>query len=120
MPKVMVLEHQLENVIPLENILKTAGYDVGMMTGPYSILAKFDLERPDILLLNPEMPHVNIEALLDTLMSSPGLKNMIIVLICNGDPDAIENTCRRFNLHGYYMLDAGLEGIVDYLANFSE
>jgi CheY-like chemotaxis protein len=120
MPKVMVLDNQLSRVLALEKNLKAGGYDVRVLTGPYGILAKFDFERPDILLFNPDMPNTDTDVLLSTIMASPRLQNMIVVLICSGEPDAIEEYCHQMNLHGYYMTDAGLDGIVDYLNQFCE
>ena len=118
MPKVMILDHELNDVIELENLLTCAGYEVCSLTGPYGILAKFDFEKPDILLFNPDMPCTDTDAILTTLMNASTMQNMIIVLICTGDPEAIEQYCRQMNLHGFYMKDDGLEGIVEYLKNF--
>lgn len=120
MPKVMVLDNQLSNVLALDKILKSAGYEVCVLTGPYGILAKFDFERPDILLFNPDMPNTDTDALLNTIMSSPSLKNMIIVLICSGDPEAIDAYCHQMDLNGYYMTDNGFDDIVEYLNHFCE
>lgn len=120
MPKVMVLDNQLSNVLALDKILKSAGYEVCLMTGPYGLLAKFDFERPDILLFNPDMPNTDTDALLSTIMASPRLQHMIVVLICSGDAEAIEAYCHQMNLNGYYMTDAGFDGIIDYLNQFCE
>ena len=120
MAKVMILDHVLNDVITLENTLRNAGYDVCSLTGPYGILAKFDFEKPDILLFNPDMPNTDTDAILNTLIGASTMQNMIIILLCTGDPEAIEQYCRQMNLHGYYMKDDGLDGIVEYLQNFEE
>ncbi len=120
MPRVLILDHQLSDVIKLENILKSAGFEVCSLTGPYGILAKFDFEKPDILLFNPDMPNTDTDAILTTLLESATMKNMIIVLLCSGDAEAIEQYCRQMNLHGYFMKDNGFDTIVDYLNQFYE
>ena len=51
-------------------------------------------------------------------MTAPTMQNMIIVLICSGDADAIEAYCRQMNLHGYYMIENGFDGIPEYLSHF--
>ncbi|MBQ8037291.1 MAG: hypothetical protein IJ268_09875 [Proteobacteria bacterium] len=118
MPKVMILDHILSDVIKLERILKPAGYEVCSLTGPYGILAKFDFEKPDILLFNPDMPNADTDALLSTLVQSNDLQQMIIILICSGDAVAIEQYCREMKLHGYFMTENGFDGILPYLAQF--
>lgn len=118
MPRVLILDHQLSDVIALEGILKKAGFEVSSLTGPYGILAKFDFEKPDILLFNPDMPNTDTDAILTTLSNADTMKNMIIILLCSGDPEAIEEYCLQMNLHGYFMRDNGFDTIVDYINRF--
>ena len=118
MPKVMILDHVLSDVITLEDLLKNAGYEVCSLTGPYGILAKFDFEKPDILLFNPDMPNMDTDAILNTIMSAPSMRSMIVILICQGDPVVIEDYCRQMHVHGYYMSNQGFGDILPYLANF--
>ena len=80
MPKVMILDHQLSDVIALEDILTKAGYEVCSLTGPYGILAKFDFEKPDILLFDPDMPNTDTDAILTTLINADNMQKMVIVL----------------------------------------
>lgn len=118
MTKVMILENDLATVISLEKILTDAGYEVCVLTGAFGIFAKFDFEKPDILLFNPDMPNVDTDAVLDTLMNASQMSHLIVVLICRGDAEAVETYCRQMNLNGYYMIDNGLADIVAYLHNF--
>ena len=118
MPKVLILDNELSDVFKLESILKEAGYEVCSLTGPYGILAKFDFEKPDILLFNPDMPNIDTDAILNTLINSPTMSKMIVVLLCSGDEEAVEGYCKQMNLHGYYMKELGFEQIVDYLQLF--
>ena len=120
MPKVMILDHVLKDVLALEKILKNAGYDVCMLTGAYGILAKFDYEKPDILLFNPDMPNTDTDAFLTTLQNAPTMREMIIILMCQGDPSAVEDYCRQMNVHGYYITDNGFDGMPEYLSHFSD
>lgn len=118
MRKVLILDHVLKDVLALEKILKAAGYDVCLLTGAYGVLSKFDYEKPDILLFNPDMPNIDTDVFLTTILSSPTMENMVIVLLCDGDPAVIENYCIQMNLHGYYMISNGFEGIPEYLKHF--
>lgn len=120
MPRVLILDHQVQDVIRLEDTLKNAGYEVTSMIATFGILAKFDFEKPDIFLFNPDMPNTDTDALLATLTASNSMKNMVIVLICDGDAgsESIAEYCKQMQLNGYYMKAGGFAGIVDYLKQF--
>ena len=118
MPKVMILDHVLADVIALEEVLKEEGYEVCTLTGPYGILAKFDYEKPDILLFNPDMPNTDTDEILATVRSAPTMQHMIVVLICDGDAEAIENYCNQMHVHGYYLTGHGFDDVPAYLSHF--
>lgn len=118
MPKAMILDSELTDVIALENKLVSAGYDVCTLTGPYGVLAKIDYEKPDILLFNPNMVSLDADALLLTISASNHRKRMVIVLIGTGDAKALEEYCRSMKLHGFFLKGNGFIGIVDYLQHF--
>ena len=118
MSKVMILDHELMDVITMEKLLMDVGYEVVTLTGPYGILAKFDYEKPDVLLINPDIPNADTDAILETVMMSPAMKNMAIIAIARGDDAAVEDYCRAVNLHGYYMKEQGFQGLVNYIKNF--
>ena len=118
MPKVMILDHILSDVIALEKVLKASGYEVCILTGPYGILAKFDYEKPDILLFNPDMPNADTDEILETIRNAPSMQQMIIILVCNGDAEAIESYCNQMRVHGYYLTGHGFDDIPPYLAHF--
>ena len=114
----MILDHELMDVITMEKLLMDVGYEVVTLTGPYGILAKFDYEKPDVLLINPDIPNADTDAILETVMMSPAMKNMAIIAIARGDDAAVEDYCRAVNLHGYYMKEQGFQGLVNYIKNF--
>ncbi len=118
MAKVMILDHELMDVIAMEDALREAGYNVVTLTGPWGVLAKFDYEKPDILLFNPDMPNADSDLLLDTIIQAPQMTNMAIIVTCHGDADLVSDYCHEKNLHGYYMKDQGFENLVPYLCNF--
>lgn len=120
MRKVMILDYVLQEVIALEDVLKGAGYEVCVSTGMSGVLSKFDYEKPDILLINPDMPNIDTDMLIETLHGTQTMSGMIIVLICTGDPVAVETYCRAMNVNGYYLVENGFSGIPLYLSKFYE
>lgn len=118
MAKVMIFDHELMNVIAMEKMLVEAGYEVVTLTGPYGVLAKFDFEKPDILLFNLDMPNFDTDVLLDTVIHAPQTRNMAVIALATGDAQAVEEYCKSQNVHGFFMKDQGLDSLVAYLANF--
>jgi len=118
MAKILILDHELLDVLKMERLLLDAGYDVVTLTGPYGILAKFDFEKPDVLLFNPDMPNADSDALLHTIVSAPQMRNTAVIAIARGDAEAVEDYCLSVNLHGYFMKDGGFDTLVDYVKNF--
>ena len=114
----MILDSDIQDVIALEQILVSAGYEVSSLTGPYGVLPKLDFVRPDILILNPDMDGMDTDALLLTLSQTPSMKDMLIILTCRGNPADVEAYCLNMGLHGYFMKDNGFEGILNYLDHF--
>jgi hypothetical protein len=46
------------------------------------------------------------------------MKQMIVILICDGDAEAIESYCTQMQVHGYYLTGHGFEDIPPYIAHF--
>ncbi len=118
MAKVMIFDHELMDVIAMEKMLVAAGYEVVTLTGPYGVLAKFDFEKPDILLFNLDMPNFDTDVLLDTVTHAPQTVHMAVIALARGDAQAVEDYCRSQNVHGFFMKDQGLDSLVSYLSNF--
>ena len=117
MAKVMIMSPVLSEVIELEKLLVKAGYEVCKLTGSSGVLAKFDFEKPDILIVNADLGG-GMDAVLGTIVSAPGMQRMVTVLLGNGNVSETEAYCRQMGLNGYYMAAQGLEGIVDFLKQF--
>ena len=100
-------------------MLVEAGYEVVTLTGPYGVLAKFDFEKPDILLFNLDMPNFDTDVLLDTVIHAPQTRNMAVIALATGDAQAVEEYCKSQNVHGFFMKDQGLDSLVAYLFQLS-
>lgn len=114
----MILDSVLLDVIAMEKVLAEAGYEFCTLTGPYGILSKLDFEKPDILLFNPDIANVDADALLETISQASTFEKLVIILVCEGEVEAIEEYCEHHNLHGYYHKINGFEGLPAYLRQF--
>lgn len=118
MAKVMIFDHELMDVIAMEKILVEAGYEVVTLTGPYGVLAKFDFEKPDILLFNLDMPNIDTDVLLETFSHTSQTQYMAVIALATGDAEAVEEYCCNQHVHGFFMKDLGLDTLASYLSNF--
>lgn len=116
--KVMIIDHDLVDVVAMQGVLERKGFGVVKMTGAYGILPKIDHEKPEILLFNPQMPHFDSEAFLETLHAEPKLRDLVIIAMSYAPRDELEAFCQKHELHGYYIKSGGFERLGEFLAQF--
>ena len=88
--KVMILDDNILDVMEAESRLKEGGYDVVVLSSPNGALSKLEYERPEILLLDLQMPRLNVQELLDTLRSSPEYEELVIVLFSDLEAERLQ------------------------------
>lgn len=88
--KVLIVDDQPVNVRLLEKILASAGYrDVGGVTDSRETVDRVRTMRPDILLLDLQMPHVDGFDVLRALAGEPEAAHMpILVLTADATPES--------------------------------
>lgn len=118
--RVMLLDHSLLDVMKMEKALLERGYDVLRMTSPNGVLAKIDYECPDVLLINPWMPRLDVAELLATLTSSEKFQDMVIVALGDKDAPTLQAFCIEHDLHGYFSKTMDIKSIGGFLDNFFE
>lgn len=118
--KVMVLDDNIMDVMKAEKHLKGGGYEVVTLTTPNGALSKIDYERPEILLLDFEMPRLNVHDLLETLRSNPDYDDLVIVLYSDMDAEKLQKICIDNDINGYFCKSMDITQIADFLDNFYE
>jgi len=118
--KVMVLDDSIMDVMKAEKHLAGAGYEVVTLTSPNGALSKIDYERPEILLLNIEMPRLNVEDLLETLRSSAEYDDLVIVLFSDMEAEELQKLCIENDINGYFCKSMDITQIPQFLDNFYE
>lgn len=118
--KVMVLDDNIMDVMKAEKYLKQGGYEVVTLTSPNGALSKIDYERPEILLLEFEMPRLNVHDLLETLRSNQDYEDLVIVLYSDMDAEKLQKICIDNDVNGYFCKSMDVTQIADFLDNFYE
>lgn len=119
-PKVMILDNNLIDVMAIQKALEAHGYGVVRLTSPNGVLAKLDYERPDVLLVNPWMPRLDVAELIGTLGQAAEFEDMVLIALGDQDAATLQAFCIEHDLHGYYSKTMDLHGLGTFLDNFFE
>ncbi|MEM1349082.1 MAG: response regulator [Myxococcota bacterium] len=118
--KVMLLDHNIIDVMEVEDYLKAGGYSVVVLSSPNGALSKIEYEHPEILLLDLTMPRLNVQDLLDTLRSSPEYEDLVIVLFSDMEAERLQEFCIENDINGYFCKSMDVSQIAEFLDNFYE
>lgn len=118
--KVMILDHNILDVMEVETHLAAGGYDVVTLSSPNGVLSKIDYERPEILLLDLAMPRLNVPELLETLRGSQDYDDLVIVLFSDMEAETLQQYCIDNDINGYFCKSMDVSQIGEFLNNFYE
>lgn len=118
--KVMILDDNILDVMEAESRLKEGGYDVVVLSSPNGALSKLEYERPEILLLDLQMPRLNVQELLDTLRSSPEYEELVIVLFSDLEAERLQEFCIDNDINGYFCKSMDVSQIASFIDRFYE
>jgi len=81
--RVLIVSEDDDMCAPLETLLRRAGYGVGIVDGREGVLA-LAVDRPDVLVLDRDLPPDVHEQILERLASSAGRSSCPLVVIGGG------------------------------------
>jgi putative two-component system response regulator len=88
--RVLIVDDQPPNVLLLEMVLRQAGYaDVRSTTDPYAVLALFAEFKPDILLLDLNMPGLSGFEVMEQLQGIVGAACYFPILVLTADMSGV-------------------------------
>jgi CheY-like chemotaxis protein len=118
--KVMLLDDNIMDVMEAEDYLREGGYEVVTLSSPNGALSKIEYERPEILLLDLNMPRLNTQDLIDTLRASEEYEDMVIVLFSDEEAEQLQEFCIEHDINGYFCKSMDVSQIAAFLDNFYE
>ncbi|MBL0727510.1 response regulator [Piscinibacter sp. HJYY11] len=78
-PRVLIVDDNPINLELASLVLKTSGFEVATADGAQSALRALAQRRPDVLLLDIQMPHVDGLALLGQLRADASMAGLVVV-----------------------------------------
>ncbi len=118
--KVMILDDNILDVMEVEEHLGEGGYEVVTLSSPNGVLSKIDYEQPEILLLDLQMPRLNMDELLEELRGVPDYEDLVIVLYSDMEAEKLQQYCINNDINGYFCKSMDITQITDFLDNFYE
>ena len=110
---ILVVDDELETRELLYGALTGSGYEVSTAPGGEAALTLLDKERPDLLLLDMEMPGMDGVQTLERIRSFDDKLN-IVMLICPGDED-LEEQARKAGASGFLPKGLRIETFLEMI-----
>jgi DNA-binding NarL/FixJ family response regulator len=118
--KVMILDDNILDVMEIEEYLEEGGYQVVKLSSPNGVLSKIDYEQPEILLMDMQMPRLNMDELLEVLRGVEDYEDLVIVLFSDMEAETLQQYCINNDINGYFCKSMDVTQIAEFLDNFYE
>jgi len=102
-PRVMLVEDDASLRAALQFKLQRAGYEVSAVGTGREFLARLQLHKPDLILLDLMMPDISGLKVLDYLRSDPVLSSIPVVVVTAWGQGAMRARCTQLGAAGFVM-----------------
>jgi CheY-like chemotaxis protein len=99
--KILIIDDDERHLIAAKEILEEEGYNVVVQNGFYGITNLVAKLRPDLLLLDVNMPGLSGEMLSPLLLANNRTKDVPIVFYSSNDEDSLRNSVQKYGVAGY-------------------
>lgn len=101
--KVLIIDDDPTHLTIAEEILKADGHEVLVNRHGFGSTLKVLKERPDVVLLDVNMPGLSGEAVASLLQRCQTERKMSILLYSSNDEESLRKTARGLGIDGYVM-----------------
>jgi len=116
--KIMLLDDNIISMMVTADVLSSHGYEVVQTTSPNGSIAKLEYERPDVLLVDVDMPRLSFDDVLRNIQVSEELKDLVVVLFSSRTPSELCSVCETKDLHGYFSKTMDVTRLPEYVDYF--
>ncbi|MBF0438229.1 MAG: diguanylate cyclase [Magnetococcales bacterium] len=96
MARILVVDDDSQAIEQTARLITTAGHEADFLLESQYLLSKLEVEIPDLLLLDVNMPEIDGVTLLKRIQANPHLKKMPIIMITGESEESLIQEC--FNL----------------------
>lgn len=98
---VLIIDDDESHLLTAKGVIEALGYRVETHNSPFRSTNKVLQIRPDLLLLDVNMPALPGDQLCELLRKTGELADLPIYLYSSNDEDALRQAVRRFGANGY-------------------
>lgn len=99
--RVLIIDDDWIHLATTRELLEDEGWGVDIHAGPFGSTERIMSTRPDVVLLDVNMPALSGEMLLPILKGRERTKDTPVVLYSANDEDALRQAARRLGAAGY-------------------
>ena len=116
--KVMLIDDNIISLMVTAEVLSTHGYTVAKTASAQGCIAKIEYEEPDVVLIDPAMPRLPMDRLLDTIRNGDMEKDVSVVLFSDQPAKMLIETSQAKNMNGYFSKSIEVTRLPEYMENF--
>lgn len=99
--RLLLIDDDAAHLISTRGLLEAEGYEVFTHTQGFGATNVARQLRPDLILLDVNMPGLSGENLAGVLQANPATRDLPIIFYSSNDEDALRSAVRRFGVRGY-------------------
>lgn len=99
--RILIVDDDATHLQSTKGILEAEGYDVMTHDQPFGSTNMILQYRPDLVLLDVNMPGLSGEKLAEVYRANAKMRNARVMLYSSNDEDALRAAARRLQLDGY-------------------
>lgn len=99
--RILIIDDDATHLTSTRGILEAEGYEVFTYAQPFGSTNEILKNRPDLVLLDVNMPGLSGERLAEVYRANAGTRNVRVLLYSSNDEDALREASRRLQLDGY-------------------
>lgn len=98
---VLIIDDDENHLLTTKGIIEGLGFQVVLHNSPFRTTEKVMQTRPDLLLLDVNMPALPGDSLCSILRCEPELRSLPIYLYSANDEDALRESVQKYQATGY-------------------
>ena len=114
----MLIDDNIISLMVTAEVLSTHGYAVTKTASAQGCIAKLEYEQPDVLLIDPAMPRLPIDTLLETIREGEIDKDVSVVLFSDQPASELIKTTQSKRMNGYFSKSIEVTRLPEYMENF--
>jgi len=99
--RILVVDDDHIHLLTTAELLEDEGYEVLVQGSPFGATERIMVTRPDVVLLDVNMPGLSGESLLPLLKARPQTRATPVVLLSSNDESALRAAALRLGADGY-------------------